>query len=102
MKLIGVNPDSSNREKLDVAIRVPIKLALQGEAVSVDEVCFLLTRMLSELADGGIVAGHLMAAYELAAKRNKKPALTCEDIQKLVTVEKILTRPDQQQHRKCC
>lgn len=75
MKLTGINPDSGPRAKLENDIRLPVKLALQNGSVSVEEVVFLITRMLTELADGAIVHGHLLASYDLSARRGQQPAL---------------------------
>ncbi len=84
MKLTGINSDPENRVKLDAAIRVPIKHFLDAELVSVDEVVFLLTRMLPELCEASPVLGHVLAAYECARKKRTKPILTVEHIAKLL------------------
>jgi len=84
MKFFETNPDPSARVALDTAIRVPIKAALEAEVVSVDEVVFLLTRLLPELTVYGIAMGHLAAAYDLATQRGEKPILTAEYCARLV------------------
>jgi len=78
MKLTGTNPDPAARVQLDTAIRGLIKTYLHTEAVSVDEVVFLLTRMLPELAEYPLVEGNIMAAYHLAGHAGKQPILKAD------------------------
>lgn len=80
MKILDVAQNSENRVALDEEIRLKIHEALHQEKVSANEVVFLLSRMLAELGDAAIVAGHLQAAYLITARRGIKPLMGIEAI----------------------
>ncbi len=75
MKMMAINPDSANREALDERIRWLIHDELHCEKVSANEVVFLLSRILAEIAAPAFVTGHLACAFELAAKKKIKPLM---------------------------
>ena len=89
MKSAGINKDPTNRVLLDTTIRAELKNALESDSASVEEVVFLLSRMLAEMLpfvpideanrgtvfrDGqrlGFILGHVEAACMLALQRAK-------------------------------
>lgn len=64
--------DPQYRVALDGKLREAILEAVNGGRVSLEEVTFLLVRMLPELAPQNQVFGHVVAAYELARQRGQE------------------------------
>lgn len=73
MKRAGINPDAAPRVAIDARMREPLRLALDTEAISVEEAIFLLARQLAELAEHappehendrlGYVLGQVVGAF---------------------------------------
>ncbi len=78
-----INEDPHVRQELDLILRSHIRTYLATETISVDEIVFLLTRSLAELANPSVVTGHLIAAYALAAERGQEPIFNPKSVQDL-------------------
>jgi hypothetical protein len=66
--------DVAQRLELDDQVRKLLRSALE-RGMEVDEVSFLLARMLAEIADQPRAIGHVLAAFDCAPRRELDAAM---------------------------